>query len=160
MTKTTSANNVLPARKKLDLNSLSFEERLQLGAENAARCMGVTAADRVLIITDYERENIAKRVAQAAAARHAEVTVRFLEDYGERPLTTFSEALRQDIIEARPTVSFYIATAKPGEITFRLPLLPFLVQELHVRHGHMIGITEALMAEGMCADYDLSLIHI
>ena len=154
MTKNSSANNVLSARKKLDLNSMSFEERLQLGSENAVRCMGVTASDRVLIITDLERENIAKRVAQAAMARHAEVTVRFLEDYGERPLTVFSEALRQDIIEAQPTVSFYIATAKPGEITFRLPLLPFLVQELHVRHGHMIGITEALMAEGMCADYD------
>jgi leucyl aminopeptidase (aminopeptidase T) len=154
MTKASSANSVLPARKKLDLNSMSFEERLQLGAENAVRCMGVSASDRVLIITDLERENIAKRVAQAATARHAEVTVRFLEDYGERPLMAFSEALRQDIVEAQPTVSFYIATAKPGEIAFRLPLLPFLVKDLQVRHGHMIGITEALMAEGMCADYD------
>ncbi len=51
-------------------------------------------------------------------------------------------------------MSFYIATAKPGEITFRLPMLPFLVNELHVRHGHMIGIDDEVMAEGMCADYD------
>jgi hypothetical protein len=133
---------------------MTFEERLQLGSENAVRCMGVTSSDRVMIITDFEREPIAQRVAAAAMARHADVTVRFLEHYGERPLTAFPGALRQDIIDARPTVSFYIATARPGEITFRLPLLPFLVQELGVRHGHMIGITEELVAEGMCADYD------
>jgi aminopeptidase len=68
-------SNELPAMRKLDLDSLSFEERLQLGAENAVRCMGVTASDRVLIITDVERESIAQRVTAAAMARHADVTV-------------------------------------------------------------------------------------
>src|SRR6266480_1592399 len=140
--------------QKLDTQSRSFEERVQLGAENAVRCMGVTEQDRVFIITDYHRESIARRVAAAALARHADVTVHFLEHYGERPLTVFSDELRNDLIQARPTVTFYIATAQPGEIAFRIPLLPFLTQELKVRHGHMIGIDEALMAEGMCADYD------
>lgn len=149
-----SASNVVAAPKKRDLASMTFEERLQLGAENAVRCMGITAKDRVIILTDFERESIARRVAIEAMARHADVTVRFLEHYGERPLTVFSEALRKDIMDVRPTVSFYIATAKPGEITFRLPMLPFLVNELRVRHGHMIGISDELMAEGMCADYD------
>src|SRR6185312_14281756 len=40
------------------------------------------------------------------------------------------------------------------EIAFRIPMLPFLATELKVRHGHMIGINEMLMADGMCADYD------
>ena len=149
-----SANNVLPGEEKQDLDHMTFEQRLQMGAENAVRCMGVTASDRVIILTDFECESIARRVAVAAIARHADVTVRFLEHYGERPLTVFTDELRQDIIDAHPTVSFYIATARPGEITFRLPMLPFLMKELQVRHGHMIGITEALMAEGMCADYE------
>jgi len=137
-----------------ELEHMTFEERVQFGAENAVRCMGVTAQDRVFIITDYERESIARRVAIAALARHADVSVHFLEHYGERPLTTFSQELRNDILQARPTVTYYIATAKPGEIAFRIPLLPFLAQELKVRHGHMIGIDEAVMANGMCADYD------
>jgi leucyl aminopeptidase (aminopeptidase T) len=85
---------------------------------------------------------------------HADVSVRFLEHYGERPLTTFPKDLREDLIAARPTVTYYIATAQPGEIAFRIPLLPFLVQELKVRHGHMIGIDDVVMTEGMCADYD------
>jgi leucyl aminopeptidase (aminopeptidase T) len=85
---------------------------------------------------------------------HADVSVRFLEHYGERPLKAFPDDLREDLIQARPTVTYYIATAQPGEIAFRIPLLPFLVQELKVRHGHMIGIDEVVMADGMCADYD------
>ena len=136
------------------LDTLTFEERVQLGAENAVRCMGVTSQDRVFIITDYARESIARRVATIALDKHADVTVRFLEHYGERPLTVFSDDLRNDLIHARPTVTYYIATAQPGEISFRIPLLPFLATELKVRHGHMIGIDEALMADGMCANYD------
>jgi leucyl aminopeptidase (aminopeptidase T) len=93
-------------------------------------------------------------VASAAIGRHADVTVRFLEHYAERPLTVFPDELRQDLLNVHPTVSYYIATAQPGEIAFRIPLLPFLINELHVRHGHMIGIDDTLMTEGMCADYD------
>ncbi len=137
-----------------NLERLTFEERVQRGVENAVRCMGITAQDRVFIITDYARGSIARRVAGAVLALHADVTVRFLEHYGERPLTVFSDDLRNDLIHARPTVTYYIATAQPGEIAFRIPLLPFLAKELKVRHGHMIGIDEALMADGMCADYD------
>jgi len=137
-----------------DLEKMSFEERLQLGAENAVSCMGITGQDRVFILTDFERQGIASRVAAAALARHAAVSVHFLEHYGERPLTAFSDQLRNDLLQAHPTVTYYIATSKKGEIAFRIPLLPFLATELKTRHGHMIGIDEALMAEGMCADYD------
>src|SRR6266568_4916774 len=154
MTMPGKTNTILSSNLALDMQNKSFAERVQFGAENAVRCMGITAQDRVFIMTDYERENIAHQVACAVLARHADVTVRFLEHYGERPLTVFSDDLRNDLIHARPTVTYYIATAKPGEISFRLPLLPFLAQELKVRHGHMIGIDEEVMADVMCADYD------
>jgi aminopeptidase len=146
------SSNILSVPKKLE--HMSFDERVQFGAENAVRCMGVTAQDHVFIIADYERENIARHVAVAALAHHADVSVHFLEHYGDRPLTAFPQELRNDLLQARPTVTYYIATARPGEIAFRIPLLPFLAQELKVRHGHMIGIDEELMADGMCADYD------
>ena len=87
-------SSTLPGRETLDSASMTFEERLQMGADNAVRCMGVGASDRVFIITDFEREHIARLVAMAALERHADVTVRFLEHYGQRPLTVFSEELR------------------------------------------------------------------
>jgi aminopeptidase len=139
---------------KKDIESLTFDERMQLGAENAILCMGVSSKDRVFIMTDFAREHIARRVASAALAKHADVTIHFLEHYGERPLTSFPEELRNDLIKAHPTVTYYIATAQPGEIAFRIPLLPFLVNELKTRHGHMIGIDDTLMIDGMCADYE------
>ncbi|QBD81906.1 hypothetical protein EPA93_40400 [Ktedonosporobacter rubrisoli] len=142
------------SQQGLNTESLSFEERLQLGAENAIKCMGVTEKDRVFILTDFERESIARRVASAALAQHADVSVRFLEHYGKRPLAAFPDEMRRDINEARPTVTYYIATGQPGEIAFRIPFLSYLTTELKVRHGHMIGISEALMTDGMCADYD------
>ena len=147
MANTTDNNTV-------DLSTRSFEERIQIGANNAVRCMGVTEKDRVFILTDFERASIARRIAAAVLEQHADVTIRFLEHYGARPLTEFPDDLRHDLVQFRPTVTFYIATAKPGEISFRIPLLPFLVSELKVRHGHMIGIDEQLMVEGMCANYD------
>ena len=137
-----------------DLQSLSFEQRVQRGAENAVRCMGVTAQDRVFIMTDDERESIVRHVADAVLAQHADATVRFLEHYGARPMTHFPDELRTDLLQSHPTVTYYIATAQPGEIAFRMLLLPFLVQELKVRHGHMLGTDEAVLADGMCADYD------
>ncbi|GHO67156.1 hypothetical protein KSC_060480 [Ktedonobacter sp. SOSP1-52] len=130
-----------------------LDARLQRGAENAVKCMGIGETDRVFIITDEARQGIADRIAQAARARHAQVETVLLEQFGSRPLTVFTDEFRQTIQQAQPTVTFYIATAQPGEISFRIPLLPFL-QQLGVRHGHMIGIDEQLMMDGMCADYD------
>jgi len=136
------------------LSAFSQEERLQLGARNAVRCMGLGERDRVFILTDIALEGIARRVVAEVLACHADVSIRFLEHYGERPLIAFSDELRNELLQARPTVTYYIATAQPGEITFRIALLPFLATELQTRHGHMIGIDEQLMVEGMCADYD------
>lgn len=129
-------------------------ERLEMGARNAAACMGVHEGDRVFIITDEARADLAALVAAACAARGATVTTRRLEEYGARPLTIFPNALRDGIAAATPTVTYYIATARPGELGLRRPLLPYLAQDLNVRHGHMIGLTPQVMADAMCADYD------
>jgi len=142
------------SNERPDVSTMSFEKRLQRGAENAIRCMGVHEHDRVFILTDFEREGIARRVATAALTRHADVSVRFLEHYGERPLTTFPDTLRSELLQARPTVTYFIAIDKRGESPFRIPLLPFLANELKTRHAHMIDIDEQVMTEGMCADYD------
>src|SRR5947209_7284648 len=89
-------SSTFPDQQGVDLSSLSFEERLQLGAENAVRCMGITSKDRVFIMADYQHENIARRVALAALNRYADVSIHFLEHYGIRPLTTVPDALCND----------------------------------------------------------------
>src|SRR5215469_6350918 len=115
-------NIFVTGHEKLDVSKMSFEERLQFGAENAVRCMGVTAQDRVFIMTDYERESIARRVADAVLGQHADATVRLLEHYRTRPMTHIPAELHTDLLQWHPTVTYYIANAQPGEITFRLAL--------------------------------------
>ncbi len=129
-------------------------ERVRQGARTAAACLNIREGDRVFIITDTARADLAALVACACEERGGATTIRQLEEYGRRPLTTFPDALRADIAAATPTATYYIATAQPGELALRQPLLPFLAQELKVRHGHMIGITPDVMADAMCADYD------
>lgn len=130
------------------------KKRLRQGAENAAHCMAVHPGDRVFIITDDARMDIAPYVADACAAAGGDVIVRRLEEYGTRPITNLPDALRRDLDAAHPTVTYFIATTPPGELGLRMPLRQHLVEDLKVRHGHMVGITPDLMADGMCADYD------
>ena len=41
-----------------------------------------------------------------------------------------------------------------GELGFRQPMLKLLAENLRCRHGHMIGISELVMRDGMAADYE------
>ena len=59
-----NTHNNLPGEQEQDTHS--FAERVKKGAENAVHCMGVNASDRVVILTDYKREGIARLVADAA----------------------------------------------------------------------------------------------
>jgi leucyl aminopeptidase (aminopeptidase T) len=127
---------------------------MRQGARGAIACLGIKGTDRVTIVTDTERRHIATLVAEEARARGATATMVLLEDYGERPITAFPDRLRAALEQAAPTATYYIATARPGEVAMRMVLRPFLTETLKVRHGHMIGITDELMCDGMCANYD------
>jgi aminopeptidase len=125
------------------------------GARNAVRkCMNVTAADRVWVIRTQTCASIADAITREARATGAEVQVWTMEDHLRRPATEFPHALADEITRFRPTVSFFIGDGQPGELAFRMPMLSFLTDDLRLRHGHMIGITEEVMADGMAGDYD------
>ncbi|HEX8680748.1 MAG TPA: aminopeptidase [Ardenticatenaceae bacterium] len=130
------------------------DQSLMPGARNAvAVCMNVAGADRVWILTDDERLPIGQALAEAAREQGASVTLRRMEEWGPRPFLALPDEMRADLLSTAPTVTLLATSAQPGEIRFRLPFARFLRQELRVRHGHMIGITPALMQTGMLADY-------
>ena len=125
------------------------------GARNAVRtCLNVHAGDRVAIISDRSREDIAGAVAEEARAAGGEVTGWVMEDWVERPARELPRRLADEILALRPAVSFYVAGAEPGELAFRLPMIELLVRELNCRHGHMVGIDRELMLDGMTVDYE------
>lgn len=127
---------------------------MRRGAHNAVSvCMGVTAHDRVFILSDRRSAIIGQALAAAAQACGAPVQLVLLEDYAPRPIFALPDRLRRDLHAFAPTVTFYAAGGDPGEITFRIGLRLYILQTLRVRHAHMIGITKRLMQEGMTADY-------
>lgn len=131
------------------------QNEIELGAKNAVTtCMQVEAQDRVLIMTDREKRRIGEALFMEAEKTGARAQLVFLEDFGERPFTDLPPSLRDLIAAFGPTVTFFAADGQPGEIRFRQPLLHLLTQEAKVRHGHMIGIDERLMREGMAGDYN------
>jgi aminopeptidase len=128
---------------------------LSRGAANAVGvCMGVSRDEKVLILTDNEREHIGHAIAEECELREARVHLLKIEDFVERPALHLPEALTERVDEISPDVSFYVATAKQGELGLRRPYMKHVIYELKARHGHMIGIDDRCMAEGMAADYN------
>ncbi|TMD10953.1 MAG: hypothetical protein E6J00_14715, partial [Chloroflexi bacterium] len=114
---------------------------LALGARNAVRtCLNIGGRDRVCIVRDRPRAEIADAIEEEARATGATVRAWTIEDKVQRPATTIPRVFADEIMAFRPTASFFIATGLKGEIGFRLPLLRLLADELRCRHGHMIGI--------------------
>lgn len=126
------------------------------GAKSAVKCLDIKSEDRVVIVTDTETKHIAQAVKKQIAKIGAKILwIEIEKAIGPRPVNDFPTTLQEKIRNFRPTVSYYIASGKKGELPkFRMPLLKFLPQELKCRHGHMIGINDQLMLEGMSADYD------
>lgn len=125
------------------------------GARNAVRvCLGITGRDRVALVFDEGTSEIAQAIDQEALGTGAQVRSWKLEDHVERPARDLPRSLADEIRALRPTASIYMGESKPGEMAFRGPLLRLLVEELHCRHGHMPGIDEQLMTDGMAVDYE------
>src|SRR5438105_10376417 len=125
------------------------------GAGNAVRaCLNIRDGDRVCIVRDRPRSEIAEAIEEEARATGAQVGVWTMEDMVQRPATSFPRSLAEELVVFRPTASFFVGTGMPGELAFRQPMLHLLADELRCRHGHMIGISEQVMTDGMTADYE------
>jgi aminopeptidase len=125
------------------------------GARNAVRtCLNVHPDDRVAIIRDRGRAEIATAIGEEALAAGGEVADWTMEEWVERPAREFPRALADEIRAFEPTVSFFIGEGEAGELAFRAPMLGLLARDLRCRHGHMIGIDRELMLDGMTVDYD------
>jgi leucyl aminopeptidase (aminopeptidase T) len=125
------------------------------GARNAVRtCLNVQPDDRVAVISDQERADIAEAIVEEARAAGGDVVDWKMEDWVARPATEFPRRLADEIRAFEPSVSYYVAGSLLGELAFRRPMLELLGRELRCRHGHMVGIDRTLMLDGMTVDYD------
>ncbi|GAC1327352.1 MAG: hypothetical protein NVSMB17_01230 [Candidatus Dormibacteria bacterium] len=127
---------------------------IRRGAANAIQvCLAVESRDRVLLITDHDREHIAHALAAECELAEAPARLLVLEDFVQRPAKLVPEHLLEAIDDFKPTVSIYAAGGQPGELPFRGALVRHCYRDLKTRHAHMINIDDQLMEEGMASDY-------
>ncbi len=125
---------------------------LEKGCEVAVNtCMGVTEDDKVVIVSDEESKNIGLGLRKAALEITPQVRYFSLNLYGDRPLSTFPEAIKESARDA--TVTFWTAQSVKGELeTVRRPFMKTAL--VNGRHAHMVDITEDIMETGMTADFN------
>jgi len=135
-----------------DISAIPFNPELLVGARNAVRtCLALRPNERIALLTDEETAPIGAALAQAVRETGAPLESFVVEDYGDRPMTFLPGAAAEGFERAQ--VSIFAAKAYPGELAMRRAMTE-IVNRRGIRHGHMVGITEQIMMEGMRADYN------
>ena len=136
-------------------------DKFKNGIHNAVRvCMNTRSDDRVFIFCDQETSPIGEALLEESKVMGAEAKMVLLEDYGARPLTDAPDELIVELVDFKPTLTYFAASSKPGEIKMRIELglkARKAYEEIDhpiPRHGHMPSITPQLIEEGMTADYN------
>ncbi len=126
----------------------TMAEGVRQAVEN---CLRIQAGERVVVITDAQTREIGAALKEASETIGASVTFFLMEDFGARPID-FPAVIGEALAEA--DVSVYAAQGAEGELqSFRMRMIKAIEANPKLRHGHMIGITPEIMADGMCSDY-------
>lgn len=137
-----------PARVTVRLSAVDFD------LVNAARrilegALGMVPGERVLVLLDRSRADIAGVMIEVAQSLGAVANVVVLEEFGERPF----HQLPPQLLEALRTAqaSALMIAYSDAEFAFRHELLT-AITELRLRHAHMIGATRASLIAGFSVD--------
>ncbi|MBS3781174.1 MAG: aminopeptidase [Candidatus Thermoplasmatota archaeon] len=125
---------------------------LEEGAKTAVKtCMGVKPDEDLVILSDDSTLNIGKKLKEAAFEITDHVEFFNLDSYGNRPLSTFPDVIKNEV--ERADVTFWTAHSYEGEL--ESVRQPFIENALAGgRHGHMVNVTKKVMECGMTVDYN------
>jgi leucyl aminopeptidase (aminopeptidase T) len=134
---------------RLTIDTINAE--LAPGARNAVRvCLKLQPTERITIITDAATREIAAALQAEVEEVGSEHAVFVWEDYHSRPSTDMPPEILKDLAQSQ--VSIFCAQSQRGELSARSQMTE-VVNEHHIRHGHMVNITPQIMCEGMRADF-------
>ena len=123
------------------------------GARNAIEvCLAVHPHEDVALIADEASAVVAASLAEALERVDAHTHAVRLEDVSTRPL----KGAPPEVIDALEHADAGILCVQPrqGELSARMEIVA-AVERRGIRYAHMVGITPAIMTQGMCADYQL-----
>jgi leucyl aminopeptidase (aminopeptidase T) len=126
-------------------------EDLAAGARNAVEvCLSVTRHDRVALVADEASREVAASLAAALDAVGARWDGVLIERVAERPMGHAPSP----VLEALEHADAGILCVQPrqGELPARMEIVA-AVERRAIRYAHMVGVTPAIMRQGMRADY-------
>jgi aminopeptidase len=128
-------------------------EDLMPGAHNAVRvCLGIAAGERVALIADEASASVAASLRDALSDAGAAVDGVLIEQVAARPMRTAPPR----VLDALEQANAGILCVQPqeGELPARMAIVA-VVERRAIRYAHMVGVTPAIMRQGMRADYRL-----
>ncbi len=150
-----------PRRRRRESITISYEARellaahevdpsFELGARNAVEtCLGLEPGQKLILVCEPGLEEIGAALLRAAEQIDAQVTV-FLVDRERVKSDAFVTRLSTRLAEAQASV--LVASVGGLPPSFRRRVIGAGGAER--RHGHMVGITGAMMQQAMRADYE------
>lgn len=127
-----------------------FDPSLMPGARSAiAQCLGVKADEQVAIIAEPEQGHIAASLLRAAEDLGAS-TVVYIVHGAQASAERFAQRVAERVAECDASV--LLATVHGLSTSFRRRIISAGGDRR--RHGHMVGLTEPMMLQGMRADYE------
>jgi aminopeptidase len=133
------------------MNFGPVEPELIPGARNAVEtCLAIQPGERVVLIADDASRVVAASLADALDARGAVCLGYLLEELARRPL----DHAPREVLDGLEGADAGILCVQPqvGELTARREIVS-LVERRQIRYAHMVGVTPAIMQQGMRADY-------
>jgi aminopeptidase len=133
------------------MNFGPVESELIPGARNAVEtCLAVQPGENVVLIADEASRVVAASLAYALDTRGAMGVGLLLEDLAQRPL----DHAPREVLDALADADAGILCMQPqiGELTARREIVG-MVERRQIRYAHMVGVTPAIMQQGMRADY-------
>jgi aminopeptidase len=130
-----------------------FSPDLAPGARNAIDvCLAIQPRERVALVADEASREVAASLAAALEDVGAPVESILIEQIAARPLSHAP----QEVLDALERADAGILCVHPlqGELASRMAIVA-AVERRPIRYAHMVGITPAIMMQGMRADYRL-----
>ena len=127
----------------VDFDLLSSARRVVEGA------LSVVPGERVVVLCDLERKQLAEAVKEAAIWVKATALVIDLDEHGSRPLSELPPVAQEAMANAEASV--FIARSGSDEVALRRHVVE-LAKRHGMRHAHMLGLTARTMVAGLAVD--------
>ena len=137
----------------IDVNLGPSNPDLAPGARNAIEtCLAIQPGERVALIADQASLEVAASLARALADREARWSGIVLEELAARPIVQPPVEIL-DLLE-HADVGILCIQPREGELPARMAIVQS-VERRQIRYAHKVGVTPAIMRQGMRVDYHL-----